>query len=111
MSAATERRWGRSPVHVHEHARAAALQAQHPGVIVWYGETSGHYYAMDADGLHEAPNLEALALRMWWHTHRPRPRHATTAPTGRRSSAATASRASTAHAGRPGRGAVARSRH
>ncbi|GAA3731863.1 hypothetical protein [Salinactinospora qingdaonensis] len=67
------RRWGRSPEHLHAHAAVARLQAQCPQVIVWYGETSGCYYLMDARGLHIRPSLEGLRLLVWWHVHRPHP--------------------------------------
>ncbi len=67
-------RWGRSLEHVGDHASAARLQAQYPHMVIWFGETSGHFYAMDASGLHERPTLDALAMPIWQRTNRPRPR-------------------------------------
>ncbi|MDA2813156.1 hypothetical protein O4J56_21095 [Nocardiopsis sp. RSe5-2] len=69
----TTTRWGRSPEHAEEHAAAARLQALYPNMVVWFGETSGHYYAMDESGLRERPTLDALALLAWRLTHRPCP--------------------------------------
>ncbi|WP_239648649.1 hypothetical protein [Nocardiopsis chromatogenes] len=43
-------------------------------MVIWFGETSGHFYAMDASGLHERPTLDALAMPIWQRTNRPRPR-------------------------------------
>lgn len=68
--------WGRSPEHTADHAAAARLQAQYPHMVIWFGETSGHFYAMDASGLHERPTLDALAMLAWQRTNRPRPRGA-----------------------------------
>lgn len=66
--------WGRSPRHADEHAAAARLQARHPHLIVWFGETSGHYYVMDIDGLHQHSSLDAATVFVWWRANRPRPR-------------------------------------
>ncbi|MFW5420520.1 hypothetical protein J0910_28300 [Nocardiopsis sp. CNT-189] len=70
--------WGRSPEHADHHAGAARLQARYPHMVIWFGETSGHFYAMDAAGLHERPTLDALAQLAWRRTNRPRPRGAAT---------------------------------
>ncbi|MDA8372421.1 MAG: hypothetical protein M0026_21475 [Nocardiopsaceae bacterium] len=66
--------------YAHCHAAAARLQARHPGVVAWYGETSGRWYAMDAAGLHDHATLDGLTLLLWWRAHRPRPRGAHAAP-------------------------------
>ncbi|MDA2805808.1 hypothetical protein [Nocardiopsis suaedae] len=67
-------RWGRSPEHAGAHAAAARLQAQYPNLVIWFGETSGHFFAVAATGLHERPTVDALALFAWQRTNRPRPR-------------------------------------
>ncbi|WP_017539707.1 hypothetical protein [Nocardiopsis halophila] len=69
-------RWGRSPEHADAHAAAARLQARYPQMVIWFGETSGHFYAMDASGLHERPTLDAITMLVWQRTNRPRPRGA-----------------------------------
>ncbi|WP_017538074.1 hypothetical protein [Nocardiopsis halophila] len=69
-------RWGRSPEHAGAHAAAARLQARYPQMVIWFGETSGHFYAMDASGLHERPTLDAITMLACQRTNRPRPRGA-----------------------------------
>ncbi|MBB4935290.1 hypothetical protein F4561_006184 [Lipingzhangella halophila] len=79
---ATLTRWGRSPRHADAHSAAARLQARNPGLIVWFGETSGTYHVLDDDGLHEHASLDAATMFAWWRTNRPQPR--TYAPRGSR---------------------------
>lgn len=67
-------RWGRSPRYSDAHAAAARLQAQHPHLIVWFGESSGHYYVMDTEGLRAHPSIDAATVSVWWRTNRPQPR-------------------------------------
>ncbi|MEU3231114.1 hypothetical protein [Nocardiopsis alba] len=62
-------RWGHSSDHTDAHA-APRLQAQCPHSVIWFGDTSVHFYAMEAAGLHERPTLEALVFLLW----QPRPR-------------------------------------
>ncbi|QBI56112.1 hypothetical protein [Streptomonospora litoralis] len=73
-------RWGRTPRYAAEHTAAANVQAAHPGLIVWFGERSGHFYLMDAEGLHERDSIDGLTLLAWWRTHRPRPRGSWSSP-------------------------------
>jgi|SRR5690625_1762094 len=65
------RRWGRSPEHAHAHAAAARVQARYPGLVIWFGETSGRFYVMDAHGLHIFPDVDAVQLFAWQRTGRP----------------------------------------
>ncbi|WP_306370772.1 hypothetical protein [Nocardiopsis sp. CC223A] len=51
-----------------EHARAAAVQARHPGLIVYYGEATQSFWAVTPTGLLEAPDTDALLLALWQHT-------------------------------------------
>ncbi|WP_017558012.1 hypothetical protein [Nocardiopsis baichengensis] len=73
-------RWGRSPEHADAHAAAARLQARYPQLVIWFGETSGRFYAMDASGLYERPTLDAITMLVWQRTNRPRPRGRGAAP-------------------------------
>lgn len=38
-----------------EHARAAAAQARHPHLIVWFGESTGSFWVASSTGLAEVP--------------------------------------------------------
>ncbi|GAB3210940.1 hypothetical protein SAMN02745673_02588 [Marinactinospora thermotolerans DSM 45154] len=58
-------RRGRSRAHAAGHAAAARLQAAHPRTLIWYGETSGWFYAMDTSGLPISPRLDTLARLLW----------------------------------------------
>ncbi|CAL9612934.1 hypothetical protein SUDANB121_05690 [Nocardiopsis dassonvillei] len=51
-----------------EHARAAAVQAQHPDLIVYYGEATQSFWAITPTGLLEAPDTNALLLAVWRYT-------------------------------------------
>ncbi|MFD7364718.1 hypothetical protein ACFV4I_00545 [Nocardiopsis alba] len=62
--------WGHSSDHTDAHA-APRLQAQCPRSVIRFGETSVHFYALEAAGLHERPTLEALVFLL----RQPRPRH------------------------------------
>lgn len=54
------RRFGRSAEYDVEHVRAAAVQRQCPGAVVWWGEESQTYRAMTSRGLHEATSVELI---------------------------------------------------
>lgn len=77
-------RWGRTPRHTQQHTAAAKVQATYPGLIVWFGEATGHFYLMDTDGLREYATVDALLIGAWWRTHRPAPRGAERPERGRR---------------------------
>lgn len=62
-----------------EHARAAAVQARHPHLIVYFGEHTHSYWAATSSGLIEAPDIDALLLALFRAT-RPRGRGATSVP-------------------------------
>jgi muconolactone delta-isomerase len=43
-----------------EHTRAAALQARHRHLVIWFGEETGSYWVASSTGLVEVPDVEAL---------------------------------------------------
>lgn len=45
-----------------EHAFAAAFQAKHPHLVVWFGEATGSYWVASSTGLAEVPDLRTLTL-------------------------------------------------
>lgn len=51
-----------------EHAQAAAVQARHPDLIVYYGEATQSFWAITFTGLLEAPDTDALLLALWRYT-------------------------------------------
>ncbi|WP_236700554.1 hypothetical protein [Allosalinactinospora lopnorensis] len=53
-----------------EHRRAAAIQAHHPHLVVWFGETTQSYWAATPTGLTQAPDTDTLLLAIWPHTAR-----------------------------------------
>ncbi|MFE1397236.1 hypothetical protein ACFW53_04770 [Nocardiopsis dassonvillei] len=44
-----------------EHTRAAALQARHPHLVIWFGEATLSYWVASPAGLTEAPDIGTLA--------------------------------------------------
>ncbi|APC36954.1 hypothetical protein A9R04_20800 [Nocardiopsis dassonvillei] len=50
-----------------EHAQAAAIQARHRHLIVYYGEATQSFWAVTPAGLLEAANADALLLALWPH--------------------------------------------
>ncbi|WDZ92691.1 hypothetical protein PV789_09275 [Nocardiopsis sp. HUAS JQ3] len=48
-----------------EHAQAAALQARHRHLIIYFGESTQSFWAVTSTGLLEAPNVDALLLALW----------------------------------------------
>ncbi|MDA2806627.1 hypothetical protein O4U47_19110 [Nocardiopsis sp. LSu2-4] len=62
-----------------EHARAAAVQARHPHLIIYFGEHTHSYWAATPSGLIEAPDTDALLLALFRAT-RPRVRGAAGVP-------------------------------
>ncbi|MBB6174022.1 hypothetical protein HNR23_004082 [Nocardiopsis mwathae] len=73
-------RWGHSPEHADAHATAARFQAEHSGTVVWFGETSGHFYVLDRLGLHDYATLAELTAHLRWRHRRSRSRSATALP-------------------------------
>ncbi|NKY97003.1 hypothetical protein [Nocardiopsis alborubida] len=49
------------------HAQAAAIQARHRHLIVYYGEATQSFWAVTPTGLLEAANADALLLALWPH--------------------------------------------
>ncbi|TQN28431.1 hypothetical protein FHX37_3776 [Haloactinospora alba] len=62
------RLYGRTVEFVAEHRTAAAIQAHHPGVVVWFGEATQSYWAATPAGLISAPDADTLLLALWTHT-------------------------------------------
>ncbi|MCY9787747.1 hypothetical protein KIK06_28100 [Nocardiopsis sp. EMB25] len=60
---------GRRAEYSHEHARAAAVQAGYPHLVIWFGESNQTYWVMTPDGLLEAGDIDELLLVLWPHTH------------------------------------------
>ncbi|MBB4933882.1 hypothetical protein F4561_004702 [Lipingzhangella halophila] len=56
---------GHTAEFVAEHRTAAAVQARHPGVVVWFGEATQSYWAAAPAGLIEAPDIDTLLLGLW----------------------------------------------
>ncbi|WP_370013129.1 hypothetical protein [Nocardiopsis sp. LDBS0036] len=50
-----------------EHAQAAAVQARHRHLIVYYGEATQSFWAVTPTGLLEAVSADALLLALWPH--------------------------------------------
>lgn len=48
-----------------EHAQAAAIQARHRHLIIYFGEATQSFWAITSTGLLEAPNVDALLLALW----------------------------------------------
>ncbi|WP_238580749.1 hypothetical protein [Streptomonospora alba] len=46
------------------------MQIRHPDLVIWFGESSRRYFVMDADGLHEFPDTDAVLLFAWQRTKR-----------------------------------------
>jgi hypothetical protein len=44
-----------------EHTRAAALQARHPHLLIWFGESTMSYWVASPVGLTEVPDIGTLA--------------------------------------------------
>jgi hypothetical protein len=59
----------------HEHAQAAAIQARHSHLIVYYGEATQSFWVATSAGLAEARDIDALLLLLWPHTTRSTTRH------------------------------------
>ncbi|MFD6951422.1 hypothetical protein A6A08_09215 [Nocardiopsis sp. TSRI0078] len=51
-----------------EHAQAAAIQARHRHLIVYYGEATQSFWAITPTGMVEARDVDALLLVLWPHT-------------------------------------------
>lgn len=58
-----------------EHARAAAVQARHRGLVIWWGEATQSFWIATPAGLEEARDVDSLLLLLRPHTdppaHRP----------------------------------------
>ena len=54
-----------------EHAQAAALQARHPHLLVYFGEATQSFWIATPSGLVEARGVDELLLKLWPHTDRP----------------------------------------
>jgi hypothetical protein len=48
-----------------EHAQAAAIQARHRHVVVYFGEATQSFWVAAPTGLHEAADVDALLLLLW----------------------------------------------
>ncbi|MBV2364982.1 hypothetical protein ACFPZ0_10325 [Streptomonospora nanhaiensis] len=70
-------RWGHTPRYAQQHAAAQKVQAAHRGLVIWFGESTGHYHLMDSTGLHEYATLDRLLMAAWWRSQRPAPRGTT----------------------------------
>ena len=62
---------GRRSEFAHEHAQAAAIQARHRHVVVYFGEATQSFWIATPTGLHEAADVDALLLLLWPHTDPP----------------------------------------
>lgn len=51
-----------------EHAQAARIQSRYRHVIIWWGEATGSFWIATPFGLEEAPDIDALLLKLWPHT-------------------------------------------
>lgn len=54
-----------------EHAQAAQFQRQHRHLIIWWGENTQSFWIATPTGLEEAPDVDALLLKLWPHTDPP----------------------------------------
>ncbi|GAB2523812.1 hypothetical protein [Nocardiopsis aegyptia] len=53
-----------------EHAQAAAIQARHRHLVIWWGEATQSFWVAAPTGLHEAADVDALLLLLWPHSDR-----------------------------------------
>ncbi|WP_368045815.1 hypothetical protein [Nocardiopsis sp. HUAS JQ3] len=51
----------------HEHAQAAAVQARHRDLTIWWGEATQSFWIAGPAGLTEAADIDALLLALWPH--------------------------------------------
>lgn len=54
-----------------EHAQAAALQAQHCHLLIWWGEATQSFWVATPTGLEEARDVDTLLLMLWKYTDPP----------------------------------------
>ncbi|WP_040699220.1 hypothetical protein [Nocardiopsis kunsanensis] len=54
-----------------EHAQAAQVQRQYRHLIIWWGENTQSFWVATPAGLEEAPDVDALLLKLWPHTDPP----------------------------------------
>ena len=54
-----------------EHQQAAALQARHRHLLIWWGEATQSFWIATPSGLIEARDVDELLLKLWPHTDRP----------------------------------------
>lgn len=57
-----------------EHQRANRLQALHPRLIVWFGESTQSFWVASRTGLYEAKDWDDLLAHLWAHSRLRRPR-------------------------------------
>ncbi|WP_049576375.1 hypothetical protein [Nocardiopsis sp. SBT366] len=62
---------GHRSEYAREHAQAARIQARNRHVIIWFGEATRSFWIATSAGLEEAPDIDALLLKLWPHTVRP----------------------------------------
>ncbi|GAB3466238.1 hypothetical protein GCM10027570_55290 [Streptomonospora sediminis] len=67
-SAAQTSRYGRTAEFALEHRTAAAIQAQHPNAVVWFGQATQSYWAATPTGFIEAPDADTLIRTLWAST-------------------------------------------
>ncbi|WP_017620668.1 hypothetical protein [Nocardiopsis gilva] len=48
--------------------------------MIWFGETSGHFYVMDATGLHRYATRDEITAHLWWRQRRHRSRSVAVRP-------------------------------
>ncbi|WP_087100943.1 hypothetical protein [Nocardiopsis sp. JB363] len=48
-----------------EHHQAAALQARHRGLLVWWGEATQSFWVASATGMYEAETFDDLLAHLW----------------------------------------------
>lgn len=53
-----------------EHSKAAALQARHRGLIIFFGESTQSYWIASTAGLTEARTWDGLLALLWARTSR-----------------------------------------
>ena len=54
-----------------EHAQAAAVQARHRHLVIYFGEATQSFWAITPTGMLEAPDVDALLVAIWPHTDPP----------------------------------------